>query len=116
MDLQQYRHVCGRCSEEPNVHAISSPCLFGPFHFVFVIDERAQNKSDVTVDKFFVRNTDVMAGLFKNGRQISSMNARHVMKELPNAFNPTRCPINSSEPRSVASYNRILIYKTTASF
>src|SRR5215468_10344992 len=107
--------MCCRSSKKANAHsAVQLLSPLRPLYFVFVVDKRAQNESDIAVDQFLSGNADIVASLFKNGSQITGMNTGNVLKEPANPLDPPRCPRKTTESRSVPAYNRIFIHKTAA--
>jgi hypothetical protein len=57
-----------------------------------------------------------MTGLFKNRRQITSVDTRNILKKLPNPLDPLGCPGKTAKSGTISSNNGILIDKTAAPF
>src|SRR5437867_4885225 len=116
MSLQEFRHMSrGRSKESHSNIGIMPLGVLHPLDFVFVINQRTEDKSDVALNQFFSGNSDIVSGFFENRRQICGMNAGHILEEFSGAFDPARRPRKTAKSRTVPSNNRILIHKTAAS-
>ena len=109
---KQFRQVRRGCAQETDAQTVLT-CELGPGSFVLVINDRAENERHIAFDLFALCVNNPMARARQNGREVTELNTRQVLKDGANVFGKASHHGVGAKARPVTTRDGVFVDKAT---